>query len=80
MTTLAFTGQLPYADDTIAAGGCELGQGRCMFPAEVEVVLPAIAGRRLLCRDHVGWYLLGSVGSIDWSEVDVRRLSESGRQ
>jgi len=79
VTALAFTGQVPYADPSVDAGGCELGQGRCVFPAEVEVVLPAIGGRRLLCRDHVGWFMLATASSIDWSEVGVRRLPEPAR-
>lgn len=75
MTALAFPGQLPYADLSLEAGGCELGQGRCAYPAEVEVELPETAGRRQLCREHVGWFMLGTTTDSRVTKVLVRKLT-----
>lgn len=79
MTTLALTfpGQVPFDDASVPAGGCELGLGRCVNPAEVEVVLPATNARRLLCREHVGYYMLGATSAARYSVVRVRHLSHS---
>lgn len=81
MTTLTFPGQVPFTDESVPAGGCELGLGRCVNAAEVEVVLPATNDRRLLCREHVGYYMLGATAVNRYSTVRVRHLSlfDSGR-
>lgn len=74
MTTLAFPGQVPFNDPSVSAGGCELGLGQCVSPAELEVVLPATNARRRLCRDHVGWYMLAASANHRASVVRVRQL------
>lgn len=76
MTTLTFPGQVPFDDPTVPAGGCELGQGRCMRPAEVEVVIDATRASRRLCREHVGYYMLGATAVNRYSRVGVRQLSQ----
>lgn len=74
MTTLAFPGQVPFTDPSVPAGGCELGQGRCVRPAEVEVRLPDIGAKRLLCREHVGYFMLAAAGTSRASQVEVRKI------
>lgn len=74
MTTLTFPGQVPFADESVPAGGCEMGLGRCVHPAEVEVELPATNATRRLCREHVGWYMLAASSSKRRSVVRVRIL------
>lgn len=74
--SLTFPGQLPFGDPSVQAGGCELGQGRCVRPAEVEVVIPATNDARRLCREHVGYYMLGATGVNRYSTVRVRHLSQ----
>jgi hypothetical protein len=77
MTTLVFPGQVPFTDPSVPAGGCELGQGRCVRPAEVEVRLPDIGSTRLLCREHVGYYMLAAAGTARASQVEVRRVDSA---
>jgi hypothetical protein len=72
--TLTFPGQVPFNDPAVEAGGCELGLGRCVGPAEVEVRLPATNDRRRLCRDHVGYYMLAAASTARESVVEVRKL------
>jgi hypothetical protein len=79
MTTLAFPGQVPFTDPSVPAGGCELGQGRCTHEPEVEVLLPAIGSKRLLCREHVGYYMLAATSAGRFSVVEVRRVSRPFR-
>lgn len=79
MTTLEFTGQVPFTDPSVPAGGCELGQGRCTHEAEVEVSIAAIGSVRRLCRDHVGYYMLAAAGSVGWSAVEVRKVARPVR-
>ena len=74
MTTLTFPGQVPFTDPTVPAGGCELGLGRCVSAAEIEVMVPAIAAKRRLCREHVGWFMLAAAASHRVSVVKVRQL------
>ena len=75
MTTLTFPGQVPFTDPSVPAGGCELGLGRCVRPAEVEVTVPATQDRRRLCREHVGWYMLAAAGTTRETVVRVRHLA-----
>jgi len=77
MTTLAFPGQVPFTDPSVPAGGCELGLGRCVRPAELEVTIPATNDVRQLCREHAGWYMLGATTEQRRTVVRVRRLAES---
>lgn len=74
MTTMTFPGQVPFTDPSVPAGGCELGLGRCVRPAEVEVVVPATNDTRLLCREHVGYYMLAAAGTTRRTVVRVRQL------
>lgn len=74
MTTLTFPGQVPFDDPTVPAGGCELGLGRCVSPAELEVMLPATNDVRRLCREHVGYYMLAASTTHRASVVRVRQL------
>lgn len=74
MTTLTFPGQVPYDDPSVSAGGCELGLGRCVSPAELEVTLPATNDVRRLCREHVGYYMLAATSDARVSVVRVRKL------
>ena len=76
--TLTFPGQVPFGDPSVQPGGCELGLGRCVRPAEVEVVLPATRDVRRLCREHVGYYMLGVTPVNAYSTVRVRHLSQTG--
>lgn len=79
-TTLTFPGQVPFTDESVPAGGCELGNGRCMSPAELEITVPAIGSVRLLCRDHAGYFMLAAAGPNRRTQVRVRALSiESGK-
>lgn len=77
MTTLTFPGQVPFTDPSVPAGGCELGLGRCVRPAEVQVRVPATNAVRMLCREHVGYYMLAAAGAARESVVRVRRLADS---
>lgn len=77
MTTLTFPGQVPYTDPDVPAGGCELGLGRCVRPAEVEVVVPATNDVRLLCREHVGYYMLAAAGTARRTVVRVRQIDHN---
>lgn len=76
MTTLTFPGQVPFTDPTVPAGGCDMGLGRCVRPAELEVVMPATNDVRLLCREHVGWYMLAAAASHRRTVVKVRQVDE----
>lgn len=78
MTTLTFPGQVPFTDPSVPAGGCELGLGRCVNAAEVEVRMPATNARRLLCREHVGYFMLAAAAESRESVVRVRRLAKAG--
>lgn len=75
MTTLTFPGQVPFTDPTVPAGGCELGAGRCVMAAELEITVPAIGSVRLLCRDHAGYYMLAAAGPSRRTHVRVRALT-----
>lgn len=79
--SLTFSGQLPFGDPSVQAGGCDFGQVRCVRPPELEVVLPATNDARLLCREHAGYYMLAAAGVNAYSVVRVRHLSQtdSGR-
>lgn len=72
MTALTFPGEVSIPGAPV--GGCELGGNRCVRPAEVQVTLPENGAERLLCRDHVGWYLLGATGEFSASVVLVRHM------
>lgn len=76
MTTLTFPGQVPFTDPSVPAGGCELGLGRCVRPAELEVVMPSTNDVRLLCRDHVGWYMLAATAEQRRTVVRVRHIPD----
>lgn len=73
MTALTFPGQVSDAPGA-PVGGCELGGGRCVHPAELLVTVPATGATRRLCREHVGWHLLGATGTHCASLVFVRQV------
>lgn len=76
MTALTFPGQV--SDEPGApVGGCELGGGRCVYPAELQVTVPATGATRKLCREHVGWYLMAASAEYCATLVRVRRVSTS---
>lgn len=79
MTTLAFPGQVPFTDASVPAGGCELGERRCVNAAEVEVVTPATNAVRRLCREHVGWYMFAAASTTRYTGLRVRQLAAGER-
>lgn len=74
MTLTAFPGEIPADDQSVMRGGCQMGGGRCIHPAEVEVQLPDTKDVRWLCRSHVGYYMIGATNGERVSRVLVRRL------
>ncbi len=56
-------------------GGCQFGALQCVNPPEVEVQLPATKVVRALCRDHVGWFMVGATTEERVARVLVRRLA-----
>lgn len=75
---LRFPGQLPDLAPgrrpDVAAGGCELGGVSCTRPAELEVSLPDVNSVRRLCREHVGYFMLGAAHHERTARVLVRLL------
>lgn len=77
VSELRFPGEIPDDDLSVRRGGCQMGGARCVRPAEVEVQLPDIGSIRWLCREHVGYHMLGSTSDERVARVLVRRLSFS---
>ena len=77
---LRFTHEISDHDPEAQPGGCELGAGRCTAPAELEVQIPANKTVRRLCRDHVGWAMLGAASNERVARVMVRSLTGARQQ
>lgn len=55
-------------------GQCRFGGTNCPKPAEVQVLLPDLGSDRLLCRHHVGYFMLAGSTDSRIAHVLVRRL------
>lgn len=78
VNALASVPDLEHVDEQPSRehGSCDFGGWECPKPAEVQVSVPDVAGDRLLCRGHVGFYMLTvATGGLEFSDVLVRRLA-----
>lgn len=75
MTSLVVSGDVDQGwARPLEVTDCEAEGGHCDQPVELDVRVPAINARRLLCRGHAALFMFAAAGTDHSTKVLVRRL------